>query len=237
VKRGPGRRSPARTANALEAALLLAAGSALLASCGGKPPEITAVEWRLELRPSAAGAYESLSAFATVKDEDGIDDIERLWVLHDGDALDWSFTSADWIKKTEGADDWIGAAGLARNDYGPMPRGEYRFAASDAAGERYEKPFRVDGTFPDIPVPELRIEGDKLRVRSSWPETLILAYDGTGALIASAPSSASSSRPIEVVGIADLFGTEIGSRAVEAAAYGYDPSRRTGAYSWKTKTK
>jgi len=217
------------------AALLAATAALLLASCGGKPPEIAAVEWRLELRPSASGSFESLSVFATIKDEDGIDDVERLWILHDGEALDWAFTSADWIRKTEGADEWIGATGLARYDYAPMPRGEYRFSVSDAAGERFEKPFRVDGTFPDTPAPDLKLEAGKVRVRSAWPETLVLAYDGTGTLIGSMPYAASPPRAADAFGVADLFGADIGSRTAEVAAYGYDPSRRMGAYSWKTK--
>lgn len=226
--KGTGRGASARSAPLLLAALPFLS---LAAACGGKPPEIVAVEWRLEQRPSAAGAYETLSAFASVKDEDGIDDIERLWIAQDDEELAWPLTSADWTTRSEGDERWIGAAGLARNDYLPMPRGEYRFLAYDAAGEKVEKAFRVEGAFPALPPPELRVEGGKLLARSSWPETLVIAYDGAGELAASAPAPASPATAEE------LFGAEAAARTAEAAAYSYDPSLKMGAYSWKKKTR
>jgi hypothetical protein len=226
-------RKPTRAGKgaSIAAAPLLAALALFTTSCGGKAPEILAVEWRLEQRPSTAGAYESLSVFASIKDEDGIEDIEKLWVVEDSEELAWPMTSADWTKKTDGADEWIGAAGFARNDYAPIPRGEYRFLAYDAAGERIEKSFSVEGTFPALAAPELRVENGKISARSSWPETLVLAYDGTGALIASVPAPASPQSPEE------LFGEDLGGRTSEAAAYGYDPTLKMGAYSWQKKTR
>jgi hypothetical protein len=232
LARPPSRaKASARTiAFAAFAALCIAFGP-LLASCGGKPPEVNVVDWRLELRPSKGGAYESLSVFSSLKDDDGIEDIEELWIIQDDEALSWKLTNADWTKKTEGADNWIGAAGLARNDYGQMPRGEYRVVAIDAAGERVEKAFKVDGAFPDLPMPEIALEAGLIRAKSSWPETLVLAYDGTGALAGSASASA------EAESLADLFGAEVAARVVEVAAYGYDPARKMGAYSWKKKAR
>jgi hypothetical protein len=228
--RSPG--TPVEDRGALAAILFAALPFlALLASCGGKPPEVAAVEWRLELRPSKEGAYESLSAFASIKDEDGIEDLDTLWVLHDGSALAWPLTNSDWTRRAEGADTWIGASGLARNDYGPMPRGEYRLVAIDAAGERVEKAFRVEGSFPGIAAPEVFFEGGKLRAASAWPETLILAFDGAGGLLASAAYAGSAE------GLPELFGQEAAARTAEVAAYGYDPTRKMGAYSWKKKTR
>ncbi|HRY55602.1 MAG TPA: hypothetical protein P5142_13340 [Spirochaetia bacterium] len=87
--------------------------SAGLASCGGVAPEILALEWRLELRPASEGSYESLSVFASLEDEDGIEDVEELWVVNDAEALAWRLDDGSWTKKTEGTDEWIGAAGLA----------------------------------------------------------------------------------------------------------------------------
>jgi len=209
----------------------LAALAILLASCGGTAPEVALIEWRLERRPSAEGGYESLSAFASIKDEDGIDDVRELWIVNDGAALAWRMNDADWVKRREGSDDWIGAAGLAMQDYSPLPRGEYRLVAVDAAGERVERPFRVSGEFPSTPSPELSWAEGKARVSSSWPETLVLGYDGTGSLIAQAAWTGSAESPPE------LFGEELGRRVVELAAYGYDPGRKMGAYSWKKKTR
>jgi hypothetical protein len=204
---------------------------ALLSACGGKPPEIVVVEWRLERRPSRAGDYESLSVFASIKDDDGIDDVETLWVVNDAEALAWKFTNEDWTKKTEGADDWIGEAGLVRQDYAAMPRGEYRLVAVDAAGERVEKAFSVEGSFPETPAPTPILEKNGLRAASAWPETLLLAYDAAGDLIATAPGND------DAFGLPELFGPDAAARAMEVAAYGYDPALKMGAYSWKRKTR
>jgi len=203
----------------------------LVFSCGGNAPEIALVEWRVELRPSKEGAYESLSAFASLRDEDGIDDIVELHLVHDGESFAWSLTNAEWTKRREGADDWIGAAGLTRPDYGPMPRGEYRIVAVDAAGESVERIFGVEGAFPSLAAPEIGYERGTATLRSSWPENLVLGYDATGALVAQAAWIGKAES------LQDLYGEEPAARIAEIAAYGYDPSRRMGAYSWKKKTR
>jgi hypothetical protein len=205
--------------------------SLLVCSCGGKAPEIALVEWRLELRPSKDGAYESLSAFASIRDDDGIEDIAELFLVNDAEAYAWPLTNADWTKRREGADDWIGAAGFVRPDFGPMPRGEYRIVAIDAAGESVERAFTVEGAFPSLAAPELTYERGAASLRSSWPETLILGYDATGALVAQAAWIGKAET------LADLYGEEPAARVAEIAAYGYDPARRMGAYSWKRKTR
>ncbi len=138
---------------------LIAALAALAATaCGNKLPEISTVEWRLETRPLAGGpAYESLSVFAQIKDEDGIDNVSEIWILNDESAYAWKLTNADWIKATEGADIWIGASAIATPELAAMPRGEYRFVVIDAAGQRAEKEFE----FPEasrksrLPVPPI----------------------------------------------------------------------------------
>lgn len=219
----------ARSALALAAA---AFASLAGAGCGGKLPEIAALEWRLETRPAKSGAdYESLSVFATIRDEDGLDNIGELWVVNDDSAFAWKLTDADWIKVMEGSDTWIGASALASPDLSGMPRGAYRLIAIDAAGQRTEREFRVSGSFPERKAPTAAYSGSLLSVHSTWPETLALAFDGTGLLIASpgAPAQPSS--------LAAVFGPDVAARAAEAGSYGYDPALRMGAFSARVKTR
>jgi hypothetical protein len=213
-------------------AVLAALAALAVAGCGGKPPEISVVEWRLETRPAESGpAYESLSVFASLKDENGLDNIVELWVLHDDSALAWKLTNADWIKATEGGDDWIGGSSLTTPELAGMPRGGYRLIAIDAAGQRAEKEFRVSGSFPDKKAPSVSYSGEKLTIGSPWPETLALAFDGTGALIASPEARALASS------LSTSFGRDVASRTAEVGAYGYDPSLRMGAFSPRIKTR
>lgn len=216
----------------LSALLALACLATLLGSCGSKPPSIVAVEWRIESRPeSSGGRYESLSAFASVKDEAGIDNISELWVVNDEACLAWKLTDADWTKSSSGSDTWLGAASLATPELGGLPRGGYRMIAIDAAGSQAELGFSVSGDFPSRPAPSLSYSGGKIIVASSWPETLVLAFDSAGTLVGSypAPSSASS---LEAV-----TGADIAQRTAAVSAYGYDPALKMGAFSLRTKTR
>lgn len=207
--------------------------AALAASaCGNKLPEIGAVEWRLESRPAPVGPpYESLSVFASVKDDNGIDDILEIWVLKDDSAYAWKFTDTDWIKATDGGDDWIGASAIATPELASMPRGTYRFIAIDAAGQRAEKEFEVTGSFPDRKAPSLSCADGMLTVVSTWPETLALAFDATGSLLASPGAQAGPSS------LAGTFGSDLAARTVQVAAYGYDPELKMGAFSDRIKAR
>ena len=222
--------SPSRSARASLAAALLVGLAAW--GCGNKLPEIATVEWRLETRPAEGGPdYESLSVFAAVKDEDGLDNIAEIWILNDDSALAWKLTDSDWTKAVEGGDTWMGASALATPTLAAMPRGQYRLIAIDAAGQRAEKDFSVTGAFPERPAPSISNAGGTLTIDPSWPETLALAFDGTGALIAS-PGVAT-----RAASLASAFGQDIASRTAEAGAYGYDPSLRMGAFSARVKTR
>ncbi|HUW41191.1 MAG TPA: hypothetical protein VMV90_09255 [Rectinemataceae bacterium] len=211
-------------------AVALAAGLAA-ASCGGKAPELPAVEYRIEMRPSPAGAYESLSVFADVKDQNGSGDIVELRIVEDEARLIWKLSEANWTRKTDGGDTWIGAADLVRSDYSVLPRGEYRVMAIDAAGESVERGFKVEGGFPERAPPSISCAGGKLRTTSAWPETLVLAYDAAGLLLASRPA------PSGEASVEEVFGGGIAAKIRELAAYGYDPGARAGYYSQRTDAR
>jgi hypothetical protein len=213
-------------------ALLLSTLCLLVFSCGSKPPSVATVEWRLESRPNPAGGdYESLSAFASIVADEGVDNISELWVVNDANALSWKLTSADWTKPNSGSDNWLGGSALAQADFGPLPRGEYRMIAIDAAGQRAEASFQISGAFPDRAPPRASYEEGKLSVVSSWPETLVLAFDAVGSLIASpaAPKGGAS--------LAGAFGADIAGRAASVGAYGYDPSLKMGSFGKRMTTR
>ena len=201
-------------------------------SCGSKLPEIATLEWRLESRPSETGPdYESLSVFASIRDEDGLDNIDELWVIDDDSAFAWELTDSNWIKVTEGGDTWIGGSALTVPEFEGLPRGTYRMVVIDAAGQRVERAFRLSGSFPDKRAPTVSISKGKISVGSAWPETLALAFDGTGALLSS-PGA-----PALPFTLTATFGPELASRVAEIGAYGYDPSLRMGAFSKRVKTR
>jgi hypothetical protein len=208
------------------------AAAAALSSCGDEPPSISAVEWRLESRPSKTGPrYESLSAFASVKGGAAEAVVEEVWIVDDAAALAWKLAPENWIKSADGADAWIGGAPLAMFDFSDLPRGEYRAVAIDPAGRRAERTFTVSGEFPSRAPPSISVNSQGAAVTSSWPETLVLAYDGAGDLAGSAAAPTSRSP------LATILGSVAAPRAVELAAYGYDPALRMGSYSSRIPAK
>jgi hypothetical protein len=226
------RRRAAPLAAPLAIALALGWAAAFLAGCGDEPPSVLAVEFRLEARPLAKGQrYESLSAFASIKGGAADGAVEELWIVDDASALAWKLTPDDWIKSADGSDAWIGGAPLAMNDFSPLPRGTFRAVAVDLAGRRAERSFTLSGEFPDRPSPSISVDSKGAAVVSSWPETLLLAYDGAGELAGSAAAPSSRSP------LATVLGPVAGPKAVEVAAYGYDPAIRMGAYSERVPVK
>jgi hypothetical protein len=221
-------RVPAHLAFAALSSLLL------FVSCGVKPPELSSIEWRVETRPSDKGTrYESLSVFASIKDESGLDNVETIWIVDDDDALAWKLTSADWTKPPQGSPDWIGGSSLATPDLGPVPRGKYRFVTIDAAGQRTELSFVVGGAFPAKKAPEISYapSAGQLSVRSEWTETLVLAFDAAGVFLRSATA------PDKAESLADLLGDDCAERTALVSAYGYEPAIKMGAFSQRIKTR
>jgi hypothetical protein len=210
-------------------------GMALLASCGGEAPELLALEWRLEERPAKEGNYESLSVFASVRDYEGVDNLESLSVVNDGEKLAWRLSPSNWTRQETGGDVWIGASDLAMADYGKLPKGEYKVIVTDLAGQQKAMSFRIGsaatgGTAPRA-MPALRMAGEAVAIDSGWPETLVLAYDGAGSLIGAREAMAGKRE------LKELFGPSLAARAEFLAAYGYDTEQHRGAYSWRIKTR
>jgi hypothetical protein len=197
-------------------------------SCGGEAPEILAVDWRMEKRLSKQGNYESLSAFANVKDLDGIEDIDSIEIIQDDSGLSWKLSSSTWTRQAEGGDNWIGAANLVMPDYSPLPRGEYRFVAISLSGQRAEKGFSIAGTMDEMEAPNLSFANGEASISSSWPETILLAYDGAGSLIGAKNVSGGRLK------LTAAFGEALEAKIQSVAAYGYNAATHSGAYSWKS---
>jgi hypothetical protein len=180
--------------------------------------------------PVTEGNHESLSVFLNVRGLDVPGDLESIQVLCDEAGLAWRLDDGSWNVQKDGADTWIGGAGLAMADYGELPRAGYRVVVTNLGGMRTETSFTVAGEAPATPLPELKSGPTSIRLTSAWPQSLLLAYDGTGALIAGRQITSGE------YALAGQFPAAVLERAVSLAAYGYDPKRHFGAYSWR-KTK
>jgi len=128
-------------------ALLLGGGLMallVLGACTGSPPEIMRNRSGLIVFVDRENeeVVEQLSVYVHAEDEDGEEDIDELYVIHDEAQLSWNLDRATWQERERDEIRWIGHAGLAPAD-GVIPRGTYRLVVVDRAGMRDEHTLEV----------------------------------------------------------------------------------------------
>ena len=100
-------------------------------SCSRAEPEIIYGFIELVYYPGSSGPEERYSFFILPQDDDGVDNLSELYLYNDREGLRWLLTSNDWIKfgaerQSEAGNTWIGSRGIAMQDNGTLPRGQYR---------------------------------------------------------------------------------------------------------------
>lgn len=211
-------------------AVLLAA---ILSSCAINPPGIVSTSHRLIVQAvDAAGQREErLSFFASIKDRDGVGDIEYLFLMHDESELFWTITLDNWVRREEGEAVWLGSNGLEPGDDGLMPRGRYRVVVVDKAGERDERIFNLSApVMADYSLPVLRLIGNQVTLDSPYQMNTLFFLDP-------------ADNPVKTVGINPgtnsldaLWGDPSWrTAAYTIRAYGFDPKAETGFFSWNIR--
>ncbi len=195
-------------------------------------PEITSIGARLVVVATDpdGGRDERLSLFASVADGDGVDDIDYLYVVHDGDELCWSLTRDDWLRDDSGAAVWLGANSL--DAPGPtVPRGQYRVVLVDRAGERAERPLTLSA--PETSAydpPAVRLSGDSVVVDSAYPVNTAFFFDSGGNVTYTAPVSTGATA------LDSLWADgKWRSGSDYIAVYGLEPKAEIGFFSWKIR--
>ena len=134
------------------------------------------------------GAEERYSFFILPEDDDGVENLDELYLYHDREGLRWLFTSEDWLKHEEDGKTWIGSRNIAMLDNLPMPRGLYRAVLVNKGGESTERNFTYDGPeTPPYPFPELSISGEHYRIDSLYPVNNVISYDQQGNMVNTFP--------------------------------------------------
>ena len=160
-----------------------AAALALLVALGGcetSAPELYELQWVLvdfddrELDRR----YERLSVFVRAADADGLDDLDELYVIHDGGELFWRAGADTWTRAERDGETWIGAASLAMPGEQPFPEGEYRVLLIDAGGERDRSRFVIPGERRSTPLPEVRQRGATFAVSGGADYRLWIVSEG-----------------------------------------------------------
>ena len=124
---------------------------------------------------------ERFSFFIIPHDEDGINNLDELYLFHDFAQLNWKLTSADWITQEFNEKTWIGSWNLALDGDETLPRGRYRAVLVNKGGEKTQRYFSFDAPEENsLPFPTLEIGGGIYTVTSSYPDNRLLFYDVSG---------------------------------------------------------
>ena len=147
-------------------------------SCSRTKPEIPFGFIHLVLYQGDTGPQEHYSFFIIADDEDGIENLDELYLYNDREQLRWHIKNDEWTSYNQGEQTWIGSRSITVRE-GSLPRGIFRAVLVNKGGERGERSFTYDGD-ARFPFPELEIEDGFYTVKSEWPINRFVGYDRTG---------------------------------------------------------
>ena len=153
----------------------------ILLSCTNTSPEISYGFIHLVLYEGETEPKEHYSFFIIADDEDGIENLDELYLYNDREQLRWHIKSDEWISYIQDDRTWVGTRSLTVQD-GKLPRGVFRAVLVNKGGERGERNFTYDGDVR-FPFPEFVIEDGYYYIRSQWPLNRLVCYDRTGAYL------------------------------------------------------
>ena len=148
-------------------------------SCSRTKPEITYGFMQLVLYQGDPRPVEHFSFFIFPKDEDGIENLEELYLYHDREQLRWHIKKDEWITHIQDGNTWIGTRSIAVQEGLSLPRGQYRAVLINKGGEKGERNFTFDAEVR-FPFPELDIAEGRYVINSQWPSNRLICYDSQG---------------------------------------------------------
>jgi hypothetical protein len=151
---------------------------AVFASCSTSKPEISFGFLSLVLYEGESGPVENFSFFVIADDEDGVENLEELYLYHDREQLRWKIKNDEWISFTQNNKTWIGSRSITTQD-GTLPRGVYRAVLVNKGGEKGERLFTYDSDVRH-PFPKFVIENGMYTVNSEWTSNRLVCYDRAG---------------------------------------------------------
>lgn len=195
----------------------------LFGGCSQSEPRIQAATLRLVYGGAGEGPEERFTFMVAPEDDDGIEDLAELHLVHDREQLYWTLEEGDWIRAEQGGRTWIGSHGIAMPDGAALPRGGYRAVLVDKSGARTERILGFDAPVqPRYPFPSLSIEGERYRVSSEYPKNLLVLYDVQGGRL-------------RTVNLAEKSGTlqqlNLPQAARSAALWAEDDERQVAAFT------
>jgi len=147
-------------------------------SCTRSAPKIVYGYIQLVIYQSMDGPKEYYSFFIMPEDEDGIDNLDELYLYNDKEQLCWNIKNDEWQRFTQDEKEWIGTRSFTVRE-GALPRGLFRAVLVSKSGEKTERSFTYDGNVR-YPFPEIEISNGIYNINSQWTVNRLVCYDNTG---------------------------------------------------------
>ena len=167
-----------RSVNFLHVFLIIFFICVISISCTKSEPRITYGILNLVLYQGDPVPVEHFSFFILAEDEDGIENLDALYLYHDREQLSWRIKNGEWLHLALDGQDWIGTRSITSPE-GILPRGVFRAVLVNKGGESTERNFTYDGAVR-YPFPEFAVYNGEYIISSQWPVNRLICYDSSG---------------------------------------------------------
>ncbi len=134
---------------------LLICLSLLLGSCSESAPKISQTFWQINLMHDQKTGKDSqaLTIFVMASDDDGIDDMDKMYVINDEHQLYWEISGSSLrVEKYGDSEVWLGNNFITMPVPGEsIPSGTYRIMLLDSSGERAKTSIVIKNNITGAP--------------------------------------------------------------------------------------
>ena len=165
--------------------VLLLCLTLILGSCSESAPKISQTFWQINLMHDQKTGKNSqtLTIFVMASDDDGIDDLDKMYVINDDYQLYWEISGSSLRMEKYGENEvWIGSNFITMpTQEESLPSGTYRIMLLDSSGERAKTSIEVRNNIKGAPEkwPSLTKMGDSVNVNGKADYVWGLQADGT----------------------------------------------------------
>ena len=156
----------------------------LLGSCSESAPEISQTFWQINLMhdPNTGKDSQVMTIFVMASDDDGIDDMDKMYVINDEHQLYWEISGKDLRMEKYGENEvWLGSNFITMPTHEEkFPSGTYRIIVLDSSGERAKTSVVIKNNIKAAPEkwPVLTTVGNLIKVEGKADYVWGIQSDG-----------------------------------------------------------
>ena len=157
----------------------------ILGSCSESAPKISQTFWQINLvhDQKTGRNSQALTVFVMASDDDGVDDMDKMYVINDEHQLYWEISGSNLRMEKYGENElWMGSNFITMpNPVESIPSGTYRIILLDSSGERAKTSVVITNNIKTAPDkwPVLTKIGEGVKVDGNADFIWGIQSDGT----------------------------------------------------------